>query len=169
MTESNRGARNGFTLIELLIVLLILEAITIPLIGVYVLPLKAQANLSALSKVNRDSGLLQSHLSDDIRCADSISIAKADGDRDDLSALDELRIGRGEETVVYRSSPEEGVEREVRGKVPLNHTFDSIEAHFSLEEEGRYRSVRVDMVLDYRMLRAPFKRQRTAILCSRLE
>lgn len=166
MTRSITSKRCGFTLMELLIVIIIIEVLLIPLIGVYLLPLRAQATLSVLAEVNRNAGLLQSHLSDDIRCADSISLAKAEGDRDDLSALDELRVERGAEMVVYRSTPEGSVEREVQGEIPLKHTFDWIQADFTLESESRLNTVRVDMILDYQLLRGPFKRQRTAFFSS---
>ena len=94
MKTQTRGS--GFTLIELLIVMITIEILAVPLIGFFVFPFRVHATLSEANDTTAACGRMLNHLADDVRCADSISIVKEVGDRDELSALDNLSIQRAD-------------------------------------------------------------------------
>jgi prepilin-type N-terminal cleavage/methylation domain-containing protein len=160
---------SGFTLIELLIVMVIIEVLAVPLIGFFVFPFRVHATLSEANDTTAACGRMLNHLADDVRCADSISIVKEVGDRDELSALDNLSIQRGGQTVLYRKTLDNRIIREIEGEIPLRHAFEGCDAEFSIDTSGRYQTVRVEVTLDYTFLRGSVRQHRTAIFCSNLE
>ena len=161
-------ARSGFTLMELMITVNILGILIVPLVGFFVLPMRVQADLEELNRVNHTAGLFHNHLSEDIRCANSIEIGNAQGTRDDLSALFELRIQKGNERIIYGRNEDGLLIRNLEGAVPLTHRYNGLAAEFSFDDSGQFVTVQVDTILDYRLLRGGQSRQRRTLYRSYL-
>lgn len=159
----NRPRSSGFTLIELLVVMAMAGVMIPALVSIYILPLRVHANLTALTGTSLSLSKAQQHLSEDIRCADEISVETLPegGQR--------LFIKTPSETVRYEAGHEGFLVRNVEGTIPLTFPFKNTRAEFVVDTTRRYKVLQVRLTAVYDMLRTRVEQTVERTYCSHLE
>ncbi len=159
----NRPRSSGFTLIELFIVMAMAGVMIPALVSVFILPLRLHANLAALTRTTLSLSKAQQHLSEDVRCADEIS----------LETLPEggqrLFIKTPSETVRYEIGSEGFLVRTVEGVIPLTFPFKNTRAEFVLDTTRRYKVLQSHFTVVHDMLRTRVEQMVERTYCSHLE
>ena len=159
----NRLRSLGFTLIELLVVMAMAGVMIPALVSIYILPLRVHANLTMLTGTTVSLARAQQHLSEDIRCADEISVETLPegGQR--------LFIKTPSETVRYEAGSDGFLVRNVEGTIPLTFPFKNTRAQFALDTGGRYKVLKTRLSVGYDMLRTRVEQTVERTYCSHLE
>ncbi len=159
----NKPRYSGFTLVELLIVLAMVGILTPILTSVFLMPLRTHANLAALTNTTHSLSRAQQHLSEDVRCADDLTVETLPqgGQR--------LLIKTPSGTVRYETGSEGFLVRTFEGPVPLTFHFKHMHAEFTVDTTQKYKVLQAHLIAIHDMLKTSVEQGVERTYCSHLQ